>query len=135
MSKHLDNSILLFSDRIEIKPLSVNECWQGKRFKTKAYTAYEKELLYRLSPADFDKSKDPLEVSLVVGLSNVQADADNIVKPFLDILQKKYNFNDKYIFRLIVEKVLVVKGAEFIEFYIKKCIPRHFLLDKKEKEL
>ena len=58
MSKHLDNSILLFSDRIEIKPLSVNECWQGKRFKTKAYTAYEKELLYRLSPADFDKSKD-----------------------------------------------------------------------------
>ena len=25
---------------LEIKPLSVNECWQGKRFKTKAYLKY-----------------------------------------------------------------------------------------------
>lgn len=135
MKKPLDNSILLFSDRVEIKPLSVNECWQGKRFKTKTYTAYEKEMLLRLAPCDFEKSKDPLEISITVGLSNSQADVDNVVKPFLDILQKKYNFNDRYVFRMILEKVLVVKGAEFIEFYIKKCEPRHFLLDKKENEL
>jgi Holliday junction resolvase RusA-like endonuclease len=130
MRKHSNSSILLFSDRVEIKPLSVNECWQGKRFKTKTYTSYEKELLLRLAPYDFEKSKEPLEISLIVGLSNMASDVDNVVKPFLDILQKKYNFNDKYVFRLIVEKNLVVKGAEFIEFYIKKCEPRHFLLDK-----
>ncbi len=135
MLKHLENSILLFSDRIEIKPLSVNECWQGKRFKTKTYLSYEKEMLLRLAPCDFNQTKEPLELSLIVGVSNIASDADNVVKPFVDILQKKYNFNDKYIFRLIIEKVLVVKGAEFIEFYIKKCEPRLFSLDKKKNEL
>jgi len=72
----------------------------------------------------------PLEVSLVVGLSNMASDVDNVVKPFIDVLQTKYKFNDKYIFRLVVEKKLVVKGAEFIEFYIKKMTPRHYILDK-----
>ena len=129
MSKHLKNSILLFSNRVDIKPLSVNQCWQGKRFKTKEYIAYEKEMLLRLQAYDLKQTKDHLEISLIVGVSNIAADADNVVKPFLDILQKKYNFNDKYIFRLIVEKNLVVKGAEFIEFYIKKYEPRHILLD------
>jgi Holliday junction resolvase RusA-like endonuclease len=110
--------------------LSVNQCWQGKRFKTKEYTLYEKEVMLKLQAYDLKQSKEPLEVSLMVGVSNIAADIDNVVKPFLDILQKKYNFNDKYIFRLIVEKVLVIKGAEFIEFYIKKCLPRHITLDK-----
>jgi Holliday junction resolvase RusA-like endonuclease len=72
----------------------------------------------------------PLEVSLVVGMSNMASDVDNVVKPFIDVLQKKYKFNDKYIFRLVVEKKLVVKGAEFIEFYIKKMTPRHYILEK-----
>jgi len=72
----------------------------------------------------------PLEVSLVIGMSNMASDVDNVVKPFIDVLQKKYKFNDKYIFRLVVEKKLVVKGAEFIEFYIKKMTPRHYILDK-----
>ena len=72
----------------------------------------------------------PIELSLVVGLSNMASDIDNIVKPFVDVLQKKYGFNDKYIFRLIVEKKLVTKGTEFIEFHIKKLIPRHYILDK-----
>jgi hypothetical protein len=76
-----------------------------------------------------------LEISIVVGVSNMAFDVDNVVKPFLDILQKKYNFNDRYIFRLIVEKVIVVKGAEFVEFYIKNCVPRHFSLDKEENPL
>lgn len=128
MPKHLKHSILLFSDRVEIKPLSVNECWQGKRFKTPSYKAYEQEMLLRLAPHDMKNPKEPLELSLIVGLSNIQADVDNIVKPFIDILQKKYNFNDKYIFKLVIEKVMVLKGAEFIEFYIKNCTPKIFSL-------
>jgi Holliday junction resolvase RusA-like endonuclease len=124
--------ILLFSNRVEIKPLSVNKAWQGKRFKTPEYTAYEKEVLLKLQPYDLSKSKEPIELSMVVGLSNMASDIDNVVKPFVDILQKKYGFNDKYIFRLIVEKKLVLKGAEFIEFYIKKLTPRHYILDFSE---
>jgi Holliday junction resolvase RusA-like endonuclease len=78
-------------------------------------------------------ANEPIELSLIVGFSNMASDVDNVVKPFVDILQKKYGFNDKYIFRLIVEKKLVVKGAEFIEFYIKKLVPRHYVLDFSEE--
>jgi Holliday junction resolvase RusA-like endonuclease len=106
----------------------VNEAWQGKRFKSKKYQTYEAELLYTLPKTEVNWDKQPIELSLIVGLSNMQSDIDNIVKPFVDVLQKKYNFNDKYIFRLIVEKKLVEKGAEFIEFYIKTLIPRHYIL-------
>lgn len=128
----LKKNILLFTNRVDIKPLSVNKAWQGKRFKSKEYSAYEKEVLLKLDDHDLSNVKEPIELSIVVGFSNMASDVDNVVKPFLDILQKKYGFNDKYVFRLIVEKLLVIKGAEFIEFYIKKCVPRHYMLDIKE---
>ena len=128
MANKSGKNIILFSNRVNIKPLSVNEAWQGKRFKSKKYQTYEAELLYTLPKTDVNWDKQPIELSLIVGLSNMQSDIDNIVKPFVDVLQKKYNFNDKYIFRLIVEKKLVEKSAEFIEFYIKTLIPRHYIL-------
>jgi Holliday junction resolvase RusA-like endonuclease len=129
MNKELKQNILLFSNKVDIKPLSVNNAWQGRRFKSPEYTAYEKEVLLKLQAFDLSNVKEPLELSMVVGLSNTASDVDNVVKPFVDILQKKYGFNDKYIYRLIVEKKIVVKGAEFIEFYIKRLIPRHYILD------
>lgn len=130
MANASGRNILLFSNRVNIKPLSVNEAWQGRKFKSPKYKLYEQELLYALPMTDINWDTLPLEVSLVVGLSNMASDVDNVVKPFIDVLQKKYKFNDKYIFRLVVEKKLVVKGAEFIEFYIKKMTPRHYILDK-----
>ena len=33
---------------IDIKPLSVNKMWQGRRYKTYEYQKYEKEFLYLL---------------------------------------------------------------------------------------
>jgi Holliday junction resolvase RusA-like endonuclease len=130
MANASGRNILLFSNRVNIKPLSVNEAWQGRKFKSPKYKLYEQELLFALPMTDINWDTLPLEVSLVVGLSNMASDVDNVVKPFIDVLQKKYKFNDKYIFRLVVEKKLVVKGAEFIEFYIKKMTPRHYILDK-----
>jgi len=99
-----------------VKPLSVNEVWQGKRFKTKKYRSYEKEVLLKLNPMKVDSTR--LSVSLVFGLSSKNADIDNPVKPILDILQKKFQFNDKQIYRLNVEKVDVAKGDEFIDYEI-----------------
>jgi hypothetical protein len=32
----------------------------------------------------------------------------------IDILQKKYNFDDKHVYRLVVEKKVVKKGNEHI---------------------
>lgn len=104
--------------RIEIKPLSVNQVWQGKRFKTKVYKDYEKEALLKLKPMQVGDGR--LSISLRFGVSSKNADVDNPIKPFLDILQKKYGFNDRQIYLLTVEKVDVPKGSEYIEFEIKE---------------
>ena len=111
---------VIFSNKIEVKPLSVNEAWQGRRFKSEKYKVYEKLLLYSLPACKTNWDKIPIELHLRIGFSNVASDIDNAVKPFIDILQKRYNFNDKYIFRLVVDKVIVTKGGEFIEYTIKK---------------
>lgn len=102
--------------RLNIKPLSVNKCWQGRRFKTKDYKAYEEELLLTLPKIEIPDGK--MTVIYKVGYSNPLADIDNFIKPFQDILQKKYNFNDRNIYTMIVEKDVVKKGEEYIELEI-----------------
>lgn len=102
--------------RIDVKPLSVNEVWQGKRFKTDKYKDYEKLVLLHLRPMKVKEGR--LSLSLRFGLSSKNADIDNPVKPITDILQKKYGFNDRQIYRLDVVKIDVPKGKEFIEFEI-----------------
>lgn len=123
MNKPSSSDILLLSNRIEIKPLSVNKCWQGKRFKTKDYENYERELMLLLPPFDFKQTKEPLCANYLIGVSNLAFDVDNALKPLQDVLQKKYNFDDRYIFDLRIRKVLVRKGFEFVEFSIKRFDP------------
>jgi len=74
----------------------------------------------------------PMEIFIEVGFSNKASDIDNIVKPFVDILQKKYKFNDKHIYKMTVEKFIVDKGNEYIEFYMKNRIPSQYRLDDLE---
>jgi len=105
---------------VKVKPLSVNQVWQGKRFKTQAYKQYEKEVLLNLKPMNVEGGK--LSLFLRFGLSSKNADIDNPVKPFVDCLQKRYGFNDRHIYKLTVEKVDVKKGDEFIEFELKPMI-------------
>lgn len=99
---------------LNIKALSVNECWQGKRFKTKRYLIYE-TILIRMLP-DIVLPSPPYELNLKFGFSSASSDWDNPIKPFVDILQKRYGFNDKLIKRAVVEVEKVKKGDEFIEF-------------------
>lgn len=101
---------------INIKPLSVNEAWKGRRFKTDAYKRYERDVLLMLPSISIPAEK--LSVSLRFGLSSKNADVDNPVKCFVDCLQKKYGFNDRNIYRMTLEKVDVKKGEEFIQFEI-----------------
>lgn len=105
--------------KVNIKALSVNKCWQGKRFKTPGYKSYESILLLLL-PSSFKVPKGKLHLNVVFGLSSKLNDIDNGLKPFIDILQKKYSFNDRDIYKLTVEKEIVPKGKEFIEFEIKE---------------
>lgn len=103
-------------NRIDIKPLTVNKCWQGKRYKTDKYASYEKELLLRLKPLRLPEP--PYSLQITFGVSSKLADIDNPLKPFIDVLQKKYGFNDKDIFELRVTKKIVKEKEEFIEFEI-----------------
>lgn len=101
---------------INYKPLSVNQAWQGKRFKTKEYLNYEKTILLMLPKIKI--VEPPYKIELEFGMSSL-SDIDNPIKPFLDILQKKYKINDRDIEMLNVVKTKVKKCSEFIKFEIK----------------
>ena len=100
--------------RLDIKPLSVNQAWKGKRFKTDDYKRYEYLCLMMLRPHKIPSGK--LRLALTFGFSSKASDTDNPVKCFQDILSKKYNFDDKRIYEINVQKVDVKKGNEFIEW-------------------
>lgn len=105
--------------KIEIKPLSVNQAWQGKRFKTNEYKDFERYLMLLLPKMNIRK-KEKLKVDFVFGFATKSSDLDNPVKPCLDVLQKKYGINDNDIFELTVKKEVVGKGNEFIELQISE---------------
>lgn len=104
-------------NKIKVNALSVNKCWQGRRYRTREYDLYERLVLYSL-PKKLAIPKGHIRLVLEFGMSNKASDIDNPLKPLLDILQKKYNFNDKQIYELSVEKKDVKKGKEYIAFEI-----------------
>ena len=108
--------------KIDIKPLSVNQCWRGRRFKTPKYKAYEKELLLKLP--NIKIPNPPFEVYSEFGFSSASSDLDNPIKPLQDILQKKYGFNDKDIYEMTAKRVKVTKGNEYLKFKLKE-LKRH----------
>jgi len=105
--------------KINIKPLSVNQAWMGRRFKTKFYKDYETELSLKLPKLKISNNIK-LGLEIIVGYSNKSSDIDNFLKPFIDVLQKKYLFNDRNIYKLNIVKEIVKKGDEFIEFEINE---------------
>lgn len=106
--------------RINIKPLSVNKCWQGRRYKTAAYKAFSDELRLKLKHQEIPEG--PLEVKYTFGFSNMRSDYDNPVKPFQDVLCDFLDINDSQIHRAVIEKVKTSKGAEFIDYEISEYV-------------
>jgi len=106
--------------RLSIKPLSVNDAWQGKRYRTEQYKAYQQQVSYLLRPMEIPEG--PLQINLKWGFSSAGSDFDNPIKPFVDCLQKKYGFNDNRIKRAVIDVERVKKGQEFIEFEIQALI-------------
>lgn len=104
-------------DKIIIKPLSVNEAWQGKRRKTRKYDTYIENMLFLLPHIDFIPEND-IKLFIEFGFSSKLSDIDNPLKPFIDCLVKKYGVDDRYITELNVRKKSVSKGNEYIIFEI-----------------
>jgi Holliday junction resolvase RusA-like endonuclease len=103
--------------KINLKPLSVNDAWQGKRFKTTEYKAFERDSLLMMPNLHIPENK--LKISIEYGFSNKMSDVDNPTKCILDILQKRYGFNDNMIYELNLKKNIVEKGKEYFSFLIE----------------
>lgn len=103
--------------KLRVKPLSVNEAWKGQKWKTDKYKSYEKLLLAILPTIKIPSGK--LQITYNFGFSSPLCDSDNPVKLCNDILQKRYGFNDRDVFKLIITKEITPKGQEFIEFKIE----------------
>ncbi len=107
----------MISVKCNEKPLSVNKCWQGQRFKTRDYKKYEK-LLLQILPKIKKMPKSPYFIVFEFGVSSKLADWDNPVKPLQDIIQKKYGFDDRDILTAKVDKKITKKNQEYFKFII-----------------
>lgn len=70
-----------------MKPLSNNRMWQGRRFKTKDYLAYEEEVGWLLPRHKQVKGFVYIEYDFFLKNFGLR-DVDNMIKPLQDILVK-----------------------------------------------
>ena len=104
--------------RVNIKPLSVNDAYRGRRFASTALKSFKSELGYLLPKINVPDGK--LKVFYRFGVSSRASDADNLCKAFQDCISEQYGFNDNKIYALSIEKIDVKRGEEFIEFEISR---------------
>ena len=104
--------------KIFIKPLSVNDAFKGRRFKTAKYDVYCSAVTLLL-PHNLIIPTGLLKVVYEFGLSSAGGDFDNPTKVFQDIIAVKYGFNDNRIMEATIKKVIVKKGHEYIFFRIE----------------
>ena|SRR3990167_1220562 len=100
-----------------VKPISINECWQGRRFKTKKYDAFIVEMLAEMPR---ETTIDGLiNVEIILCLKSIlRSDVDNFCKPIIDcIVKKKWITDDRYIQNLKIHKVK--QNKESISIFIE----------------
>lgn len=103
---------------VNLKILTVNQCWQGRRFKTPAHTKYRSQLHIALPDGVIVPDCD-LEVTYNFRVSNKRSDYDNLIKSFQDALCSKYGFDDSQIYKATITKEIVKKGEEGADFEIR----------------
>lgn len=108
--------------RLDVKPLSVNEAYTGRRFASDKLKNYKKFLSLLIRRTILPPP--PFEIIITHGQSNfAAADWDGPIKNFQDILCTRYGINDKIIYKGTVEKVPAPKGKEFIIFELRHYDP------------
>lgn len=109
--------------KLNIKPLSVNGAWQGRRFKSPAYVDFEIEmglLLKQFKKFKIALDNTELEIKYTFYLKNYAlTDVGNLEKQLTDILVKnEFIKDDRYIKRIILQKER--SKENYIEIEIKK---------------
>lgn len=103
--------------RIPIKPLGVNRAYKGRRFKTPEHSKFKQDMGYLLPPIELPAP--PYQVFFTFGMSSSLSDYDGPIKMTQDAICEYYGFNDRQIMKGTIEKVVVPKGEEYIEFKIE----------------
>jgi Holliday junction resolvase RusA-like endonuclease len=104
--------------KLQIKPMSINAAFKGRKFRTEEYNIFIIKCL-RLLPDKIEiPDKTNIKLALEFGFSSKASDIDNCVKTFIDCLVKKYKVDDRFIYELHTFKTIVKKGEEFIRFKI-----------------
>jgi len=104
--------------KIDVKPLSVNSAYKGRKFKTKEHDLF-KILMASKLPKTIELPPPPYCIHFEFGLSSALSDGDNCIKLTQDSIADKYGFNDRLIKRCIVDVEKVKKGSEYIKFKIE----------------
>lgn len=107
--------------KVNIKPLSVNEAFKGRRFKTPKYKEFQ-DKVFAVLPA-IELPHPPYSIFLKFGFSSKASDWDNPIKSVQDCLSKHYKFNDKLIRKGEVHTEIVAKGKEYFIFSIESLHP------------
>lgn len=106
--------------KLQIKPLSINEAYTGKRKRTEKYNVFKRQISFLLP--NIKLPEPPFEIHFKFGLSSLSSDGDNLIKTSQDCIAEKYGFNDKLIKRWIVDVEQVKKGHEYISFKIETLL-------------
>lgn len=105
-----------FLKTLNISPISINRCWQGRRFKTKEYSEWREDVLNLFLP--YKKIKWPdkcfFHLTLVFYIKNfLKSDIDNMIKPTQDaIVEARVIPDDRMIKKLTVQKIQVETKEE-----------------------
>lgn len=105
--------------QLDIKPLSVNQCWQGRRFFTDKGKKF-RELCLLLMPR-IKTIRGLVKIRITVGIKRawLSSDVDNFLKPLLDALVKREIIeDDRFITDLRITKHKADKN--YVEIQIKK---------------
>jgi len=103
---------------LQIKPLSVNEAFKGRKFRTDKYDMFIRNCLLMLPKTILIEDEKNIKLAIEFGFSSKASDIDNCCKSFIDCLVKKYKVDDRYIYELHIFKAIVKKGEEYIKFKI-----------------
>lgn len=102
--------------KLSIKPISLNSAYRGRRFATAELKQFKVDMSRILPKLDIPKGR--LAVHYIFGVSSKNCDGDNLAKATQDCLAECYGFNDRIIYKWVMEKVDVKKGEEYILFNI-----------------
>jgi Holliday junction resolvase RusA-like endonuclease len=103
---------------LNIKPLSVNAAFRGKKFRTDLYNDFILKMHFILPNEIEIPDRKNVKIAIEFGFSSKLSDIDNCIKSFLDCLVKKYGVDDRNIYEMHVFKAIVAKGKEHIKFKI-----------------